>query len=169
MAPFSRGTKQAGLPRFQHLAVSTSVTPPQVNFTRQTCFSLCMLPVLLDQHTCFAGLVTWLLHQLSLAADQSQARQGAPMHFISELATNFELPCCVYACLSTRISQLPELWQTDRLHIRNCRYNLYAFGLKFVVPFWGGCGSQWSAPYDFFWLLLFCSIYSLSLHSEWVC
>ena len=91
MAPFPLGTKQAGLPRFQHLAVSITVTPPQVDFTRQTCLSLCMLPVHVNQHTCFSGLVTWLLHQLSLAADQS--RWGAPMHFISELATSFKLPC----------------------------------------------------------------------------
>ena len=46
------------------------------------------------QHTCFAGLVPWLLHQLSLAADQS--RSGAHMHFVPELVTSFELPCCAY-------------------------------------------------------------------------
>ena len=65
-------TEQAGRPGFQHLAVSITVTPPQVDCTRQTCLSLCMLPLHVDQHTCFAGLVTWLLHQLSLAAGQSR-------------------------------------------------------------------------------------------------
>ena len=50
-----------------------------------------MLPVHVEQHTCFAGLVPWLLHQLSLAADQS--RSGAHMHFVPELV--FELPLCI--------------------------------------------------------------------------
>ena len=73
-----------------------------------------MLPVHVEQHTCFAGLVPWLLHQLSLAADQS--RSGAHMHFVPELVTSFELPCCVYTYLSTHVPQLLELWQTDLLH-----------------------------------------------------
>ena len=70
-----------------------------------------MLPVHIEQHTCFAGLVTWLLHQLSLAADQS--RSAAHMHFIPEVVTSFDLPCGAHTCLSTHIFQLPELWQTD--------------------------------------------------------
>ena len=73
-----------------------------------------MLPVHVEQHTCFAGLVPWLLHQLSLAADQS--RSGAHMHFVPELVTSFELPCCAYTYLSTHVPQLLELWQTDHLH-----------------------------------------------------
>ena len=114
LAPFPRDTEQAGLPIFQHLAVSITVISPQVAFTGQTCLPLCMLPVHVEQHTCFAGLVPWLLHQLSLAADQS--RSGAHMHFIHELVTSFELPCCAYTYLSTHVPQLLELWQTDHLH-----------------------------------------------------
>ena len=55
-----------------------TVISPSVTLTGQTCLSLCMLPVHVEQHTCFVGLVTWLLHQLSLAADQSC--RGALMH-----------------------------------------------------------------------------------------
>ena len=99
LAPFPRDTEQAGLPIFQHWAVSITVISPQVAFTGQTCLPLCMLPVHVEQHTCFAGLVPWLLHQLSLAADQS--RSGAHMHFVPELVTSFELPCCAYTYLST--------------------------------------------------------------------
>ena len=87
---------------------------PQVAFTGQTCLPICMLPVHVEQHTCFARLVPWLLHQLSLAADQS--RSGAHMHFVPELVTSFELPCCAYTYLSTHVPQLLELWQTDHLH-----------------------------------------------------
>ena len=49
-----------------------------------------MLPLHVKHHTYLAGLGIGLLHQLSPAADLS--RSGGPLHFISELVTNLELP-----------------------------------------------------------------------------
>ena len=70
-----------------------------------------MLPVHVEQHTCFAGLVPWLLHQLSLAADQS--RSGARILSMSwSQALN-----CLAVLILTFLHMFPNFLSFGRLII----------------------------------------------------